>query len=105
MRPSSISCKPPAGWTPVPRDNPMRGGFILLGLCSLWPSSYSQSLGDWPVRVDRWAAGGLSLLLSCHPYTLLPREHDRGRGVGWTPAPPAHAWARRSFIHIRSFSR
>lgn len=33
--PGRVAC-----WTPVPRDNPMPGGFILLGLCCLWPSSY-----------------------------------------------------------------
>lgn len=58
MRPSSISCKPPAEWparTPVPRDNPMPGGFILLGLCCLWPSSYFLL----PERLARseWIAG------------------------------------------------
>lgn len=98
MRPSSISCKPPAGWTPVPRDNPMPGGFILLGLCSLWSSSY------FPVP-ERLAGPGGSLggrglppLLCGHPCSAPPGTRQGGWD-GLQPPPLAHAWLDSKKLH------
>lgn len=105
MRPSSISCKPPAGRTPVPIDNPMPGGFILLGLCCLWPSSYFPVPERLAGPSGSLGGRGLPLLLFCLSLLSFPREHDRGGGMDSSPPPPAHAWTQRSFIHIRSFSR
>lgn len=104
MRPSSISCKPPAGRTPVPIDNPMRGGFILLGLCCLWPSSYFPLPDRLAGPSGSLGGRGLPLLLFCLSLLCFPREHDRGGGRMGS-SPPALAWTQRSFIHIRSFSR
>lgn len=102
MRPSSISCKPPAGWTPVPRDSPMPGGFILLGLSSLWPSSYFPV--PEPLAGPGGSLGGRGLppLLCGHPCSAPPGTRQGGWD-GLQPPWPLPGWTQRSFIHIRSF--
>ena len=97
MRPSSISGKPRPAGPQSPEITPCTVASSLLGLCCLWPSSYSQCASPpnhWPVRVDLLGGRGLSLLLPGCPSLLPPSPGNTTGDGGWDGLQPPPALAR-----------
>lgn len=102
MRPSSISGKPrPAG----PQSPEITPCTVASSSLAFSPSGLVRIPSPRTIGRSEWINGrpGTFSPSSCCPYSLLAP----GTRQGWWDGlqPPAHACARRSFIHIRSFSR
>lgn len=97
MRPSSISCKPPAGWTQSPEITPCPVASSSLAFAPSGLARISQSPNDWPGPGGSLGGRGLPPLLCGHPCSAPPGT--RQGVVGWTPAPLAHAWLDSKKLH------
>lgn len=107
MRPSSICSKPRPAGPQAPEITPCTVASSSLALSTSGLVRIQTTPNDWPVRVDRWAAGDF---VSFFPPVLapsFPRKNTTGvGGMDIQPSPPLPMLRTpRSFIHIRSFSR